>query len=294
MIPPFVLHRPTTLDEATGLLAELGDAARVHAGGTELMLVLREGFLEVEHLVDIKRVPGLAGARLDADEGVLSIGATMTHTDVADSAVVRRSFPALSSLAGRIANRRVRNSGTIGGSLAFAEPHADLATLLVAAGASVRLSSAAGRREVRIEGWIRGAFDVDLLPGEILTEVRIPVAEQGSAFAYERYKALERPSVTIAGRLDLRAGRVAAAAIVVGCVAGLPQRIAGTETLLAGRLVSGLSAALAGVAAAVAAEVDAGTDAYGPEDWKRHVAGVLAGRALRAAAGLPDGQGDER
>ena len=283
MIPPFQLHRPRTLDEAVGLLAELGDEARIHAGGTELVLVLREGLLEAAHLVDIKRVEGLAGVHLDAG-GWLVIGAATTHTDLARSEVIRARLPVFAALESVIANPRVRNSGTIGGNLAFAEPHADPSSFLVAADAELRLVSAAGARTVPLAGWIGGPFEVDLGPGEILAEVRVPMPAHGRSFGGQRFKALERPSVTVAARLDVDdADRIVDARLVVGCLAGGPQRITAAEAPLYGLARATLDDALDDVAEAVMAGVDAATDAYGPADYKRHLSGVLARRALQQA-----------
>jgi len=234
MIPPFELHRPTSLEEAVGLLAELGEAARIHAGGTELVLMLQEGFLEASHLVDIKPVAGLREIRLDPSGGWLVLGATARHDEIARSDIVRERFPALASLEAGLANQRVRNAGTIGGNLAFAEPHADPPALLVAAGAELRLERAGGGRTVPLEGWIRGPFDADLEPGELLAEVRVPLPGVGTTYGYERFKALERPSLSVAVRLDVAAdGHVEGARVVVGCVGGAPQVVESAAAVLA-------------------------------------------------------------
>jgi carbon-monoxide dehydrogenase medium subunit len=285
MIPPFELHRPESVPEAVALLAELGDGARILAGGTELVLLLQEGFVEAAHLVDAKRIGGLRDIRLEESGAWLIRGGTARHDDVARSELVLGQFPVLARVAAVLANPRVRNAGTIGGNLAFGEPHADPPALLVAAGADVRLESAAGGRTVPLDGWIRGPFDVDLAPGELLTEVRVPVGTPRRAFAYERFKALERPSLSVAVRLDGTSdGAIGEARIVVGCVGGGPQPIAAAETLLRGALLAELEAVLPAVAEAVGREVQAESDPHGPEDYKRHLAGVLAGRALRRAA----------
>ncbi|HEX5451839.1 MAG TPA: FAD binding domain-containing protein, partial [Candidatus Limnocylindrales bacterium] len=111
MIPAFRLHRPTDLGAATALLAALGDGARLYAGGTELLLVLREGMLEADDLVDLKRIAGLADIGVDPAAAVLRIGALATHTQVAESEVVRERLPAFAAAEAALANRRVRNVG---------------------------------------------------------------------------------------------------------------------------------------------------------------------------------------
>ena len=285
MIPPFELHRPATLEEAVELLAELGEAARIHAGGTELVLMLQEGFVEASHLVDIKLIRGLRDIRLDPSGGWLVLGATARHDEIARSEVVRERFPTLASLESVLANQRVRNAGTIGGNLAFAEPHADPPALLVAAGAHLRLEHAGGGRTVPLHGWIRGPFDPELEPGEVLTEVRVPLPAGRRAFGYERFRALERPSLGVAVRMDAdAAGAVTGARVVVGCVGGAPQLVEGAEAILAGADHRSLEAVLPAVAEAVEQGIEAETDPHGPEDYKRHLAGVLTGRALMRAA----------
>jgi carbon-monoxide dehydrogenase medium subunit len=286
MIPPLQLHRPRTLPEAVALLADLGDEARIHAGGTELVLLLREGFLRAAHLVDIKGVPELAGIRADAGAGLLHLGATARHDDLARSPVVDRHLPVLARLEGRLANQRVRNAGTIGGNLAFAEPHADPPALLVAAEAELRLESTAGSRVIPLERFIRGAFDVDLEAGEILGEIRVAIPGARTAFGYRRFKALERPSVTAAVRLSVaNDGRLQDVRVVLGCLGGPPQVMTRAAQLLAGLSLADLARALDDVAAAIVADAETVTDAHGPEEYKRHMAGVLATRALRDAGG---------
>lgn len=284
MIPPIDLHRPTTLDEAVRLLGELGDEARVHAGGTELVLLLREGLVSAGHLVDIKRVPELGGVRVD-DEGLLVLGATSTHDALAGHPLVRQHFPALADLELHLANQRVRNAGTIGGNLAFAEPHADPPALLVAADAQLRLESQSGGRIVSLDGWIGGPFEVDLEPDEILAEVAIPLPGTGTAFGYRRFKTLERPSVSAAVRLTVGAdGRITRAGVVLGCLGGAPQPVDAGRDLLVGVAAHEVERAIPDLAAAVAAAAETVDDPHGPADYKRHLAGVLAGRATRDAA----------
>jgi carbon-monoxide dehydrogenase medium subunit len=285
MIPPFQLHRPATVEEAVALLAELGASARIHAGGTELVLLLQEGFVEADHLVDIKRIAPLREIRVDDAGGWLVLGATARHDEIARSPLVRERFPVMASVAVTLANQRVRNAGTIGGNLAFAEPHADPPALLVAAGAELRLEGTDGGRTVPCEGWIRGPFDPDLGPGELLTEVRLPPTGPATSFGYERFKALERPSLTVAVKLTAdSAGLIADARVVVGSVGDSPQVVAAAAGVLRRKPASDIESVLPAVAEIVGRDIEAASDLHGPEDYKRHLAGVLAGRALRQAA----------
>lgn len=287
MIPPFQLLRPGTVDEALELAEDLGEEARFYAGGTELLLVMREGFLDARHLIDLKRISGLAGIASDETDGSIRIGAVTTHTDVEHSSLIASMFPELARLVGHIANLRVRNTGTLGGNLCFAEPHGDPATLLIAADASVVLSARAGSRTVALADWIRGPFDADLRPGELLEEIRIPSPAPGSHFAYRRFRALERPTLGIGVRVDVSEdGAISDARIVVGCAGPRPERIPAAERQLLGTRGSMVEAAKAAAdAASEAADIDG--DAYGPEDYKRNLVRVLVHRAAMAALGAP-------
>lgn len=289
MIPPFLMLRPDSVEEALGHAGEHGDAARYYAGGTELLLVMREGFLDADVLIDLKRIDALSGIRVDEGDATLRIGAVTTHTDVERSSAVQARIPELARLAGTLANLRVRNTGTLGGNLCFAEPHGDPATMLIAADARVVLQTREGSRTVDLEDWIIGPFEVDLAPSELMTEIRIPLPAPGSTFGYSRFRALERPSVGVAVRLDLPDGSdtVADARVVVGCSGPRPQRVLEAERLLREAPRSGLAEAArtAGTAAIDAVEVDG--DAYGPEDYKRNLVGVLVRRTIAAALDAP-------
>jgi carbon-monoxide dehydrogenase medium subunit len=289
MIPPFLMLRPDTVEEALGLADQHGEAARYYAGGTELLLVMREGFLDAEVLIDLKRIGALSGTSVDEADGTLRIGAASTHSDIERSPVVQTWMPELARLSGSLANLRVRNTGTLGGNLCFAEPHGDPATLLMAADGRVILQTPEGSREVDLEHFIVGPFEVNLAPSELMTEIRIPLPALGSRFGYSRFRALERPSIGVAVRLDLPDGRdtVADARVVVGCAGPRPQRILEAERLLKEAPRSNLAevARTAGVAASD--EVDVDGDAYGPEDYKRNLAGVLVRRPILAALDSP-------
>ena len=165
MLRPFALHRPGEAAEACALLADLGEAAAPYAGGTELLLLMKLGVLRPRHLVDVKRLPGFdaitGGARL-------ALGAAVTHRAVERSALVREHCPLVSAVARHVANVRVRNVGTVGGNLAFADPHSDLATLFLTLDATVELVSPRGRRELALGDFIRGAWDTERASDELL------------------------------------------------------------------------------------------------------------------------------
>src|SRR4051794_7829134 len=125
MLESFEIHRPQSVSEASKLMAQLGDAAAVYAGGTELLVVMKEGLTHFSHLVDIKAIPGLREIDYDAERRELTIGALATHRQIERSELVSERLPVLAALEAAVANVRVRSAGTIGGNLCFAEPHSD-------------------------------------------------------------------------------------------------------------------------------------------------------------------------
>jgi carbon-monoxide dehydrogenase medium subunit len=278
------LHRPASVAEASRLLTDLGVRAHVYAGGTELLLVLRLGLVEADALVDIKRIPGLSAIEWDARASELRIGAAATHSDLELSPAVCERCPALAALEADVANVRVRNAGTLGGNLCFAEPHADPPILLHALRARVRLESASGFRELPLEVFQLGLLEVDLRNGELLTQVLVPVDERAGV-AYKRFAHLERPTAGVAAVVRRRGATAEEVRVVAGAVAARPQRLATAERAVLDQGPDGFEAA----ATAAAAEVEAGDDQYGPAAYKRRLVGTLTSRVLKRAWELATG-----
>ena len=284
MLRPFELHRPASADEACALLATLGDDAVVYAGGTELLLLMKEGLLRPRHLVDVKRIPGLD--RIAVEDGRVAIGATVTHRALERSTSVRDGCPIVTSVARHVANVRVRNVGTVGGNLAFADPHSDLATLFLALDADVQLVSPRGHREVSVEAFVRGPWETDRAPDELLTSVTLAPGHGRTAAAYVKFGIYERPTLGIAVALVLEAGtaRIAEARIAIGCVNPRPARARDAEARLRGCDLASLDDVIAEVASLAAAGADPADDLHGGADYKRAMVAVFTRRALRAAA----------
>ena len=174
MIAPFTLHRPASLGEASSLLSEFREDARVLAGGSELILLLKMGLAEVSHIVDIKRIPGLAQLDYDAGANLLRIGPLVTHRDLEKSAIVRAHFPLIVQMEKQLANVRIRNVGTLAGNISFAEPHADPGTLLMAHNAGVTLLSGVGERVLNLEDFFVDYYETVLRKDELLAEITFP------------------------------------------------------------------------------------------------------------------------
>ena len=297
MLRPFTLHRPETAEEACALLVDLGEDAAVYAGGTELLLLMKLGVLRPRHLVDVKRIPGFGAISLD--EGArLTIGAAVTHRTVEQSALVRARCPLVGTVARHVANVRVRNVGTVGGNLAFADPHSDLATLFLTFDASVELQSPRGRRELPLDDFVLGPWETARTSNEVVASVKLTPWPGEAHAAYVKFGVHERPTLAIAAMLRLAPGgsghhgadRVAEARIAIGCVNPRPMRMAGAEARLTGASVTDLEHAAREASDIAAAGVDPADDLYGSADYKREMVAVFVRRALRVAAARARGE----
>ena len=281
-LTPFELHRPRTIEEATALLTELGPDALPYCGGTELLLVAKLGFTEFSHLIDLKGIEELSGIEAN---GELRIGAITTHRQLERSALVRERWPSLAEMERHVANIRVRNVGTIGGNLCFADPHSDPATYLIAAGGSVTVrGGGSGARRLPAEVFTRGPYETALAPGELLVAVHVPPLATGSVLVHRKMSFHERPAITVAANVTVRDGTVAKARLAVGSIGLTAHRLAAAEEALVGAsAVELLGEQLAACAAAAALESEPVEDANGSLEYKRQLVRVLVERTVREA-----------
>jgi carbon-monoxide dehydrogenase medium subunit len=279
----FRYHRPDNLEQVFELFDRYGDDAALYAGGTELLLALKARVLRYEHLVDLKRVPGLKGV-CESDAQIV-IGALSSHFSLATDPIMKRLVPAYAALSDNIANIRVRVSGTIGGNLCFAEPHADPPAMLAALGASLTLRGRDGERRVAMADFIEGEFTTVRGPAEVLTEVRIPAPAASARYAYCSFGHLERPAVGIAAGY-CPGQETSHYRIWAGAIAGRPTQLRSVEDALDGVPPDKLGDVLAEAASAAAQKLPAHADLQGSADYKRHLAAVLTRRAVEQAAGL--------
>jgi carbon-monoxide dehydrogenase medium subunit len=286
VLPPFEIHEPRSVGEAAAARRDLGESAALYAGGTELVLVMKEGLGAWAHLIDVKGIAALhaLGVSTNGSGESVRIGAAVTHRDLEHSPLVRERLPLLSETEAQVANVRVRGTGTLGGNLAFAEPHSDPATALLACDASVTLAGTAGSRRLPLSAFITGSYETALEPDEILVDVEIPLPSSATAGAYVKYGLHERPTLGVAVLLVLaRDGRVASARVAVGCVGPVPVRLGTLERELAGAPLAALASGFAPARAAGAA-LDAVEDLHGSAAYKQHLVGVFVSRALAEAA----------
>ena len=274
----FDVHKAASVAEAVALRQRYGEDAAVYAGGTELLLAMKLGVVRWPHLIDIKPIAALR--KVEATKDLLRIGATVTHWDLERDPVVASALPVFARLEANIANIRVRAAGTLAGNLAFAEPHADPPALLVALGARVVLESAAGARTLPVSDLLTGMYQTAIGPDEIIVAIEIPLPARDVRMAYVKFQVLERPSVGIAAVATVRDGRfVGAPSVVVGAVDEVPRAVPTAELAGADPRDPRTAEALAQSARAA---VDPTDDLAGSADYKRHVVGVFARRALGA------------
>ncbi len=288
MLRSFELCEPTSVAEASVLLARHGDTARIYAGGTELILAMKEGLIHYDHLVNVKTIPGLAGVRLDG--GALRIGAATPHRVLERDPIVRERFPAVARMETDVANVRVREVGTLGGNLCFAEPHADPGALLQVFDATVRIEKKGGGRTIPLAELFVGPFETCLEGDELLTEIVVPPLPGHSAAAYLKFGFLERPSVGVGVAVTLDDGRVADARIAVGSVGPVPRRMREAEARLKDKAIAESVAALPEAARIAARAAEAITDLHGSAEYKEHLVGVLLRRAWEQALAAVDGR----
>jgi len=283
MLRRFRLEEPETIAEASELLSRFGESAKVYAGGTELLLAMKEGLVQYERLINIKKLQNLREAK--ADDGMISIGALCTHHELETSPVLRHKLPALHRLEQNVANVRVRQAGTLGGNLCFAEPHADPGTLLTALGATMVAEKASGRREISAEDFFVDAYETSLQGDELLTEIRIAAPEEHFRSAYLKFGYLERPSVGVAVAFKLNGGGLTDVKIAVGCAGPSPRRVREAEALLNGKSKEEAQRSLAQAGQVAGRASQAISDLHGSQDYKEHIVGVLLKRAFQSAAG---------
>lgn len=280
----FDYRAPTSLDEALALLQQHGDSARVVAGGTALVILMKQRLVQPELLVSLRRIPELDAIR--ADNGTLHLGATATHRAVETHPVVRERWPLLAETFRHVATVRIRNMATVGGSLAHGDPNQDPPPALIALDARARLRSAAGEREVPVRELFLDYYETDVRPGEVLTEVLVPAPPPEAGWAWVKFlprTADDYATVSVACLLTLEPGttRCRDVRVALGSAGTTPIRAEAAEAALRAEDVT--PARLREAAQLVAEAVDPIADFRGSSEYKREMAVVWTRRALEQA-----------
>ncbi len=281
--PRFAYHDPTTRSEALALLDTYEDEAKLLAGGQSLVPLLNMRLAQPAHLVDINRLPDLADIR--EEDGYLAIGALTRHRDIERSPLVRRCSPLLAQAVLFVGHAPIRSRGTMGGSLAHADPAAELPTVLQALGGHVCVESRAGSRNIPAEAFFTGPLQTSLTSKELLVEARFPIAppRTGTAFIEVSRRHGDFALVGLAARLSLREnGTISAAHLALMGVAETPIRVQQAEAMLLDQHPA--EELFNAVAQQVCSDLDPADDLHASAEYRRRVAGVLIGRALQTAA----------
>ena len=274
----FEYHRPTSLDEAISLLGEV-EGSRPIAGGHSLLPMMKLRLAAPAALVDLGGIPGLDGI---SGNGDLTIGALATHASVKASEVAIGIAPVIPETAALIGDRQVRNCGTMGGSVAHADPGADYPTVLKALGATITATGKNGEREISADDFFRGMFQTALEPGELVTSVKVPATEAGTGAAYLKHAhpASRYAVVGVAAVVTVENGNCTSARLTVGGLTAPPVDVA-VESLVGG---PGSEEAIAAAAKSVPESIPTAMgDTYASGEYRKHLAAVLAKRALKEA-----------
>jgi carbon-monoxide dehydrogenase medium subunit len=274
----FDYHSPASVQEAISLLGRLKDDAKVLAGGHSLLPMMKLRLAQPKHLIDLRKVPGLSGIKEDG--GAIAIGALTTHYGVESSSLLKQKCPLLTETAGTIGDPQVRNMGTIGGSLAHADPAADYPAAVIALGAELVAEGPQGKRTIKVDDFFKGLLTTALQPQEILVEIRIPSWPAGTGMAYMKFPhpASRFAVVGVAAVVTADGKKVGVGITGAGTKA---VRARGVEAALTGKT---LDAATIKAAAEKAPDgVDVQADLQGSVEYKTHLLKVYCRRALEAA-----------
>ena len=280
---PFRLEQPETIDALCSALAEHGEDARILAGGQSLVPMMNFRLVSPEVLIDINRVPGLSGIRVDGDR--LVIGAMTRHAAVAASDLVAEHAPLIALAYAHIAHVTVRNRGTIGGNLSHGDPSSELPAVAITLGAEFVVTGQTGSRVVSAEEFFEGMFEVDVQPGEFLSEIRVPLARADQSFGFQEFSPRHGDFATVLVAVCVtRSGPdVAEARIVHGAVQERPARAIEAEALLIG---GPLTSDIIETAAKATGSVEPTLQNYhGDAAYKSDLLRSLTARALQQAAG---------
>jgi carbon-monoxide dehydrogenase medium subunit len=278
----FDYQAPRSLDEVYALLAQRGDDARLIAGGTALVLLMKQRLVFPELLVSLRQIDELK--TVEQENGRIRIGATATHRQIERHPLVQEHLPALADTLRRVATTRVRNQATLGGNLAHADPNQDPPATLIALGAAVRLRSSGGSREVGVEDFFTDYYETALRSGEVLTDVLVPLPASGQSAAFVKFlprSSDDYATVAAAASLRLDQGVCRDVRIALGSAGPTPLRAREAEAVLEGQRPSQALLRTTGEAARAAASPL--SDVRGSADYKRDMAAVFTARVVRSA-----------
>lgn len=281
----FEYMEPVTIEDAIDLLVKHNGKAKVIAGGTDLIVQMRQKEIKSEHLVDITRIPGFDYIDYNETEG-LRIGALTTIHTIEKSAEIHENYPAISQAAGKLASVAIRNLGTLGGNLCNASPSADMPPALIGLGAKVKIVGPEGERIVTLEDFFMGPGSSVLKKGELLVEVQVPVSLPGTRGVYLKHAIRGSIELAIVGvavviLMDPEDGVCQDFKIVLGAVAPTPMRARNAEKIIKGRRID--ESLIEKSAEAAQAEARPISDVRASAEYRSEMVKVFTRRALRQA-----------
>src|SRR5580658_5305329 len=283
MIPgSFSYHRPSSVQEASGLLAQYGDDGRAIAGGHSIIPMMKLRLATPGHLVDLAGIGALKGIRAEGNDIV--IGAMVTQHELIGSDLLGAKIPLLRETSLQVADPQVRYVGTLGGNVANGDPGNDMPAVMLCLNATYHVTGKGGERRIAAREFYQGAYFTALEAGDVLTAVRIPVPPAGHGYAYEKLKRKIGDYATAAAAvvLTMKGGKVESCAIGLTNLHETPLLAADAAKAVIGTSLD--PATLKKAAAAAVAIMSPAADARGPIEYRKHVGGIMVTRALQRAA----------
>ncbi|HEX9264435.1 MAG TPA: xanthine dehydrogenase family protein subunit M [Candidatus Binatia bacterium] len=286
---PFEFYQPMTLQEASRLLKDNGPGGRLLAGGTDLVIAMKEKALLPKYVVDLKRIPGLAGIRENSNGGI-TLGALTTMREIEISPLITKKYPFLAQSAAEVGSIQIRNRATIGGNMANATPSADTAPALIALNATAKIAGATGERSINLEEFFKGPGQTVMSAEEILTEITIPKTGPRLVGEYIKFSPREMMDlayvgVAVAYNLGEKDKKCDGVRILLGAVAPTPIRAKRAEAALEAQvLTEELAEKIGAIAAEEAKPI---SDVRSSAEYRRAMVGAMTKRALLNAAAGP-------
>jgi len=284
MIHNFNYRRATSVEETLGLLEKCKEDYKIICGGQSLLILMRQGLVAPENLIDIKSVKKMSYIEYDPKNG-LKIGAATTHREIEKSPLIKKYYPVLVEMEKNLASVQTRNWGTIGGNLAHGDPAGDPGPILIAANATVKVASLERERILPLEDFFIDIFETALEDGELLTEIQVPILPKKTAVAYEKFNIIKNQqgivSVAVSITMDQDGDRCKDARIVLGAAAAIPLRAKNAEKMLSGKKID--TKLLESVGIKAAEECDPVSDIHATETYRRDLVKALTIKMTKKA-----------
>jgi carbon-monoxide dehydrogenase medium subunit len=284
MIHNFNYHRATSVNEALSLLEKYKEDYKIICGGQSLLILMRQGLVAPENLIDIKRVKEMSTIDYDPKTGLI-IGAGTTHREIEKSPLIKKYYPVLAEMEKNLASIQTRNWGTIGGNLAHGDPAGDPGPILIALNATVKLANKEKERNLPLEEFFIDIFETALDEGELLHEIRVPIVPEKTAVSYEKFNIIKNHQgiVSVAASITMAEDGVGCkdVRIVLGAAAAIPLRAKEAERMLIGKKID--TNLLASVGNKASEECDPVSDIHATEEYRRFLVKALTKRVVEKA-----------